>query len=284
MCLEYFCELLKMQYVTLNNWVQMPILWFWVYKVYQDQAKEIVLNAINTWYRLIDTAQYYENERWVWQAIKASWISRKEFFVTTKLITKWYENTLKGIDISLQKLWYDYFDLVLIHWPKWDNTSIYKALETAYKQWKARAIGLSNFNEELFLDIYNNCEIKPAINQIETHILWQQWRMHEFLNEYNCIHESWSPLWAWKFNLYENNVLKNIAEKYNKTIAQIMLRFFIQNNVIVIPKTTHIERMKENFELFDFQLSEEDISEIKKLDQRTSYTNRPESMLIEQRY
>ena len=178
MCLEYFCELLKMQYVTLNNWVQMPILWFWVYKVYQDQAKEIVLNAINTWYRLIDTAQYYENERWVWQAIKASWISRKEFFVTTKLITKWYENTLKGIDISLQKLWYDYFDLVLIHWPKWDNISIYKALETAYKQWKTRAIGLSNFNEELFLDIYNNCEIKPAINQIETHIMWQQWKMH----------------------------------------------------------------------------------------------------------
>ena len=284
MCLECFCELLKMQYVTLNNWVQMPILWFWVYKVYQDQAKEIVLKAINTWYRLIDTAQYYENERWVWQAIKASWISRKEFFVTTKLITKWYENTLKGIDISLQKLWYDYFDLVLIHWPKWDNTSIYKALETAYKQWKTRAIGLSNFNEELFLDIYNNCEIKPAINQIETHIMWQQWRMHEFLNEYNCIHESWSPLWAWKFNLYENNVLKNIAEKYNKTIAQIMLRFFIQNNVVIIPKTAHIERMKENFELFDFQLSEEDISEIKKLDQRTSYTNRPESMLIEQRY
>ena len=116
-----------MQYTTLNNWIKMPMLWFWVYKVAQNEAKDVVLNAINTWYRLIDTAQYYENERWVWQAIKASWIDRKEFFVTTKLITKWNENTLKWIDISLQKLWYDYFDLILIHRPKWDNISIYKA-------------------------------------------------------------------------------------------------------------------------------------------------------------
>lgn len=273
-----------MEYVTLNNWIEMPILWFWVYKVLQNDAKEVVLNAINTWYRLIDTAQYYENERWVWQAIKTSWINRKEFFITTKLITKWYENTLKWIDISLQKLWYDYFDLILIHRPKWDNISIYKALETAYKQWKVRAIWLSNFNEELFLEIYNNSEIKPAINQIETHIMWQQRKMHDFLQKYNCIHESWSPLWAWKFNLYENETLINIAWKYNKTIAQIMLKYFIQNNTIVIPKTSHTERMKENFEIFDFILDDEDLSTIKNLDQKISYTNRPETMLIEQNY
>lgn len=273
-----------MKYITFNNSVQIPILWFWVYKVPQDEAKQTVLNAIETGYRHIDTAQYYENERWVWQAIRASRINRKEFFVTTKLITKWYENTLKWIDISLKKFWYDYFDLILIHRPKWDNLSIYKALETAYKQWKCRAIWLSNFNEEQFLEIYKNCEIKPAINQIETHIMWQQWKMHEFLEKYDCIHESRSPLWAWKFRLFENETLIKIAEKYNKTVAQIMLRFFIQNNVIVIPKTSHIERMKENFEVFDFVLDEEDISEIKKLDQKISYTNRPETMLKEQNY
>ena len=273
-----------MEYITLNNWIKIPILWFWVYKVAQNDAKDIVLNAINTWYRLIDTAQYYENERWVWQAIKASWINRKEFFVTTKLITKWYENTLKWIDISLQKLWYDYFDLILIHWPKWDNLGIYKALETAYKEWKCRAIWLSNFNEEQFLEIYDNCEIKPVINQIETHVMWQQWKMHNFLAEYDCIHESRSPLWAWRFGLFENEILLNIAKKHNKTIAQIMLKFFIQNNVIVIPKTSHIERMRENFEIFDFMLDGEDITEIKKLDQRISYTNWPEAMLKEQDY
>jgi len=273
-----------MEFLVLNNWVQIPMLWFWVYKITQNEAKNIVLNAINIWYRHIDTAQYYENERWVWQAIKNSWMDRKEFFVTTKLITKGYENTLKWIDISLQKFWYDYFDLILIHWPKWDNISIYKALETAYKQWKTRAIWLSNFNEEQFLEIYENCEIKPVINQIETHIMWQQWKMHNFLQKYECIHESRSPLWAWNFDLYKNENLISIAEKYNKTVAQIMLKFFIQNNVIVIPKTSHIERMKENFEIFNFMLNEEDIIRIKKLDQRISYTNWPESMLKEQNY
>lgn len=273
-----------MQYLALNNWIQIPILWFWVYKIAPNETKGIVLNAINTWYRHIDTAQYYENERWVWQAIKSLWINRKEFFVTTKLITKWYEKTLKWIDISLQKFWYDYFDLILIHWPKWDNISIYKALEDAYKQWKTRAIWLSNFNEEQFLEIYENCEIKPVINQIETHIMWQQWKMHNFLEKYDCVHESWSPLWAWKFNLYENKTLINIAKKYNKTVAQVMLKFFIQNDVVVIPKTSHIERMKENFEIFDFMLEEEDISKIKNLDQKISYTNWPETMLKEQNY
>ena len=233
-----------MEYLTLNNSVQIPILWFWVYKVFPEETKEIVLNAIKNWYRHIDTAQYYENERWVGQSIKHSWIDRKDFFVTTKLITKWYENTLKWIDISLKKFWYDYFDLILIHRPKWDNISIYKALETAYKQWKTRAIGLSNFNEDQFLEIYENCEIKPAINQIETHIMWQQWKMHKFLGKYNCIHESWSPLWAWKFDLYKNDILIDIAKKYNKSVAQVMLKFFIQNNVIVTPKTSHIKRMK----------------------------------------
>ena len=212
-----------MEYVTLNNWINMPMLWFWVYKVAQNEAKNIVLNAINTWYRLIDTAQYYENERWVWQAIRASWINRREFFVTTKLITKWYDNTLKWMDISLQKFWYDYFDLILIHWPKWDNISIYKALETAYTQWKCRAIWLSNFNEEQFLEVYENCKIKPVVNQIETHVMWQQWKMHDFLLKYDCIHESRSPLWAWKFWLFENEILIRIAEKYDFTDVQYAL-------------------------------------------------------------
>ena len=262
----------------------MPMLWFWVYKISHHEAKDVVLDAINTWYRLIDTAQYYENEKWVWEAIKASWVDRSEFFVTTKLITKWYENTLKWIDISLQKFWYDYFDQILIHWPKWDNLSIYKALETAYKQWKVKSIWLSNFNQTQFLQIYENCEIKPVINQIETHVMWQQCRMHNFLEKYDCIHESWSPLWAWMFNLFENEILINIAKKYNKTVAQIMLRFFIQSWVIVIPKTSHIDRMKENFEVFDFVLVDDDMKEIRSLDQKKSYTNWPEAMMDERNY
>ena len=259
---------------------KIPVLWFWTYKV----GKNKVLDAINVWYRHLDTAQYYENENEVWQAIKASWIDRKEVFVTTKVITEWYENTLKWIDTSLQNLGYDYYDLILIHWPLWDDISIYKALETAYKQWKCKAIGLSNFNEEHFLEIYNNCEIKPVINQIETHIMWQQWKMHEFLKKYDCIHESRSPLWQWKFGLFENETLIKIAQKYRKTVAQIMLRFFIQNNVVVIPRTSHIERMRENSKVFDFILDEEDIIEIKKLNKKISYGNRPESMEKEQNY
>ena len=174
--------------------------------------------------------------------------------------------------------------IILIHWPKWDNLSIYKALETAYKQWKCRAIWLSNFNEDQFLEIYETCEIKPVINQIETHVMWQQRKMHEFLEKYDCIHESRSPLWAWRFNLFENEILLKIAKKYNKSVAQIMLRFFIQNNIVVIPKSSHIERMKENFEVFDFELNDEDIVKIKELDQRISYTNWPEAMLKEQNY
>ena len=259
---------------------KMPVLWFWTYKV----GKNEILDAINVWYRHIDTAQYYENEKEVWQAIKASWINRKEFFVTTKLITEWYENTLKWVDKSLQEFWYDYFDLILIHWPLWDDINIYNALETTYKQWKCRAIGLSNFNEELFLEIYENCEIKPVVNQIETHVMWQQRKMHEFLKKYDCIHESRSPLWQWNFWLFENETLIRIAQKYGKTVAQIMLRFFIQNNVVVIPRTSHIERMKENSEVFDFILDDEDIEIIKKLDKRISYGNRPESMWKEQNY
>ncbi len=136
----------------------------------------------------------------------------------------------------------------------------------------------------MFLEIYETCEIKPVINQIETHVMWQQRKMHDFLQKYDCIHESWSPLWAWKFNLFENETLINIAKKHGKAVTQIMLRFFIQNNVIVIPKSSRIERMKENFEVFDFILDDEDIEEIKKLDQKISYTNRPETMLKEQNY
>ena len=260
--------------------IEVPALWFWTYKV----GKNEILDAINVWYRHIDTAQYYENEKEVWQAIKASWINRKEFFVTTKLITEWYENILKWVDKSLQEFWYDYFDLILIHRPLWDDINIYKALETAYKQWKCRAIGLSNFNEELFLEIYENCEIRPVVNQIETHVMWQQRKMHEFLKKYDCIHESRSPLWQWNFWLFENETLIGIAQKYGKTVAQIMLRFFIQNNVIVIPRTSNIERMKENSEIFDFILDDEDIEIIKKLDKRISYGNRPESMWKEQNY
>lgn len=243
-----------------------------------------MLKALNVGYRHIDTAQNYGNEHEVGLATKESNIPRNEIFVTTKIQTSGYESTKMGIERSLNELGLEYIDLMIIHWPNFDNIGTYKALEEAYKNGKIKAIGLSNFNEYEIKEIMNNFQTKPVIDQIETHILWQQKRMHKFLDMNNIYHESWSPFGEGMDNIFNNNILISIGNKYNKTAAQVILRFLIQNNIIVIPKTTKQFRMKENLDIFDFELNDNDMNIISKLDKRKSYSNWPSSMMIEKEY
>lgn len=270
-----------MEYVTLNNGVKMPILGF---GTYNTNTFADVLNALNAGYRLIDTAQWYENETAVGSAIKKSGIPREEIFITSKTITDGYDETIKGVEESLKKLQTDYIDLMIIHWPQRKDLETYKALEDCYKQGKLKAIGLSNFNEEECLNIINNSEITPAVNQIETHIYWQQKRMHKFLLEHDMYHEAYSPFGEGFNNIFNDKVVFEIAKKHNKTSAQVMLRFLINENIIVIPKSSNKKRIKENINIFDFDLTDDEISAIRKLDIKMSSSNWPASMNIEKKY
>ena len=264
-----------MKYVTLNNGVKMPILGFGTYNTntYTD-----VLNALKIGYRLIDTAQWYENEKDVGNAIKKSGIPREEIFITSKTITDGYDETIKGVEESLKKLQTDYIDLMIIHWPQRKDLETYKALEDCYKQGKLKAIGLSNFNEEECLNIINNSEITPAVNQIETHIYWQQKRMHKFLLEHNIYHEAYSPFGEGFNNIFNDKIILEIAKKHNKTTAQVMLKFLISENIIVIPKSSNKKRMCENIDIFDFDLTNKEIDDIKRLDIKKSSSGWPASM------
>ena len=270
-----------MEYILLNNNVKMPILGF---GTYQTNSELDVLNALKIGYRLIDTAQWYNNEKEVGNAIKKSNIPRKEIFITSKTITNGYNETLEGINKSLEKLQTDYIDLMIIHWPQGNDIETYKALEKCYKEGKLKAIGLSNFNEQECLEIINNCEIIPAVNQIETHIYWQQKRMHKFLKKYGIHHESYSPFGEGFNNIFNDETITNISQKYNKTNAQIMLRFLIEENIIVIPKSSKTERMNENIDIFNFKLTKEEIEKIRKLDIKKSCSNWPSSMNMEKEY
>ena len=254
------------KYVTLNNGVKMPILGLGVYLNTGKECVNSVKKAIELGYRHIDTAQYYGNEKEVGDAIRASKIPREEIFVTTKTATSGYSSTKHGIEQSLKKFGFPYFDLIIIHWPMGDDIGTYKALEEAYKEGKCKAIGLSNFNEREFLEVYNKCKIKPVINQIETHLYFQQKKMHDFLIKYNCIHESWSPFGGNGARILKNKNLLEIAEKYKKTPAQIALRYLIQLNIVVIPKTVNENRMIENLDVFNFEIKDEDMKLLAKID------------------
>ena len=271
-----------MKTFTLNNGVKIPIIGFGTYGT--KNTEKDVLNALKVGYRLIDTAQWYNNEREVGNAIKNSNISRKEIFITSKTITNGYQDTIKGVNISLKNLQTDYIDLMLIHWPLGNDIETYKALETCYKEGKIKAIGLSNFNEQECLEIINNCKIMPAVNQIETHIYWQQKRMHAFLNRYNIYHEAYSPFGEGFNNIFSDQIVSKIANKYNKTSAQVMLKFLTMENIIVIPKSSKVNRMIENLNIEDFELTEEDIKNIRKIDIKKSCSNWPSSMNIEKDY
>lgn len=261
-----------MDYITLNNGLKMPMLGYGVYQVSKEECKRCVLDAINVGYRLIDTAQSYFNEEEVGEAIKECQIPREELFITTKVWIEHYgyDECKKSIYESLRKLQLDYIDLVLLHQPFNDYYGAYRALEDLYEEGKIKAIGISNFASDRFVDLQAFVRIKPMINQIETHPFNQRCEDKKWLEKYNCQIEAWAPFGEGRNNIFENTILKEIGEKYNKTIAQVILRWLLQRGIVVIPKSTHIERMKENFAVFDFSLSEADMQKISTLDTKTS--------------
>lgn len=259
--------------VKLNNGVEMPILGFGVFQVPDPkECEQAVLDAIEVGYRLIDTAASYLNEEAVGRAIKSSGIAREELFITTKLWVQdaGYEKTKHAIERSLRKLQLEYIDLYLIHQPYNDVHGAWRAMEELNLEGRLRAIGLSNFQPDRVMDIISFNQIIPAVNQIETHPFHQQIETHEFLHELGIQHESWGPFAEGRNDLFKNEVLASIATKYNKSIAQVVLRWLIQRGIVAIPKSVRRSRIKENFEVFDFNLSEEDLQLISTLDQKTS--------------
>jgi len=262
-----------MQHVKLNNNIEMPILGFGVFQVTDlAECERSVVDAIETGYRLIDTAASYGNEEAVGKAIKASSVSREDLFITSKLWiqSNGYEGTKKAFENSLKRLELDYLDLYLIHQPYGDVYGEWRAMEELYKEGKVRAIGVSNFQPDRLIDLIIHNEIVPAVNQIETHPFNQQVETQKFLVENNVQIESWGPFAEGKNNLFQNLILSSIGRKYNKTIAQVVLRWLIQRGVVAIPKSVHKERMEENFNIFDFELSEGDMDAIKAMDLKTS--------------
>jgi diketogulonate reductase-like aldo/keto reductase len=262
-----------MDYVTLDNGVNMPVLGFGVFQIPDlDECERCVLDAIGIGYRAIDTAQSYKNEEAVGNAIQKCGIDRKALFITTKLwLSNYgYEKAKESIDNSLRRLKSDYADLLLLHQPFADYYGAYRALEEAYKAGKARAIGVSNFYPDRLADIASFAEIKPQINQIETHVFQQQKKARETGAKYGVQIESWAPFAEGRNGFFTNEVLHKIGEKYGKSIVQTALRFLIQSGVVVIPKSTHKDRMAENFDVFDFALSDGDMKEIETLDKAES--------------
>jgi len=262
-----------MDTIILNNGVEMPILGFGVYQIADpDQCEQCVAQALETGYRLIDTAASYQNEEAVGRALGKSGIPRQDLFVTTKLWLEdaGYEKTKKAFDKSLAKLRLDYLDLYLIHQPYGDVYGAWRAMEELYREGRVRAIGVSNFYPDRILDLILHNEITPAINQIETHPFCQQITTHRLLKDNNVQTESWGPFAEGRNNLFGNEVLAGIGAKYDKSIAQVVLRWLTQRGVIAIPKSVRPERMAENLNIFDFNLSDEDMDGIAQLDQGVS--------------
>ena len=260
-----------MQNIKLNNGGEMPILGFGVYQILDyDECKRAVLDALEVGYRLIDTASAYQNEKAIGDAIKESKINRKELSITTKLwITDaGYEKTKKGFETSMEKLQLDYLDLYLIHLPFNDYYGSWRAMEELYENKKIKAIGVCNFYPDRLVDLAKHNKIKPAVNQIEVHPLFQREYDKEIMKNYGTQIESWSPLARGK--LVENETLKNIGLKYCKTATQVILKWLIQRNIVAIPKSVHKERIIENFNIFDFELSADDMNKIKSMDTNKS--------------
>lgn len=261
-----------MEYVTLSNGLKMPVLGYGVYQVTKDECERCVLDALETGYRSIDTAQSYFNEEEVGSAIKKSGIPREEIFLTTKVWVEHYgyENTKASVMESMRKLQTDYIDLMLLHQPFSDYYGAWRALEELYKEGKIKAIGVSNFYPDRLVDIASFAEICPMVNQVETHIFNQQIEAKKWMDKYNVQIEAWAPFGEGRKGTFDNEVIADIAQKYNKTTAQVMLRWNIQRGVVVLPKSTHKERMAENINVFDFMLSDEDMVAITALDKNKS--------------
>ena len=258
-----------METVILNNGIKMPILGFGTYLL-QDgfECEQSVLNALKIGYRLIDTAAVYNNEDSVGRAIKKSNIKREEIFVTTKFLPSHigYENTKRAFEASLKKLSTDYIDLYLIHLPQGDVHSSWAAMEELYREGKVRAIGVSNFNMDQIQDLIKRHIVVPAVNQVETHPFSQKIEMQQALKSRGIQLESWAPFAQGRNNIFNNELLKTLSGKYHKSIAQIVLRWLIQKEVVVIPKSANVKRINENFNVFDFELSADDLTAIKSLD------------------
>ena len=262
-----------MQTVTLNNGVEMPILGFGVYQIDdEDVCEESVYNALIEGYRLIDTASVYENEEAVGRAIKRSGVPREEIFITTKLWIQdaGYESAKKAFETSLKKLQLDYLDLYLIHMPFGDVYSSWRAMEELYREGKIKAIGVSNFLNDRLMDLIVHHEIVPAVNQVETHVFTQQVENAQFMKVHDVQIESWGPFAEGKNNIFNNEALVSIAEKHHKSVAQVALRWLIQRGIVAIPKSVHKERIIENFNIFNFELSKDDMEKIAMLDTKES--------------
>lgn len=261
-----------METLKIENDVEIPVLGFGVYQIPQEETKEAVENAIKVGYRHIDTAQSYQNETEVGEGIKASGIDRKELFITTKV---WienvnYEDTLKSVERSLQRLDMDYIDLVLIHQPYNDVYGSWKALEELKENGKIRAIGVSNFGVDRVVDLGLHNKVAPQVNQIEINPFHQQEAHVTTLQKENVLVEAWAPFAEGRNNLFQNEVLKEIGDKYNKSIAQVVLRWLIERDIVVLAKSVNPERMAQNIDVFDFNLTDEDKRKIATLEQSNS--------------
>lgn len=257
-----------MDYLKLNNGVLMPRMGYGVYQVAPEECERCVADALSVGYRMIDTAQAYHNEEGVGNAIKKSGVAREDIFLVSKVwISNYgYEKAKASIDESLRKLGTDYIDLMLLHQPFCDRYGAYRALQDAYKEGKLRAIGVSNFYPDHFIDIASNMEIVPAVNQVETHVFDQQTEAQGIMKEFGTHIMSWGPLAEGRNGFFTNETLAAIGAKYGKSVAQIALRWLLQRGIIIIPKSTHIERMQQNIDIFDFSLTDEDMDAIAKLD------------------
>ncbi len=257
-----------MNKIMLSNGVEMPQMGYGVYQVAPDECERCVMDAISVGYRMIDTAQAYLNEEAVGNAWRKSGVGRDELFLVSKVWTSNYGEgqTMKSIDESLRKLQTDHLDLMLLHQPFCDRYGAYRDLEKAYKAGKVRAIGVSNFYPDHLIDLASNMEIVPMVNQVETHVFNQQREAHKYMDELGTRIMSWAPLAEGQNGLFTHPVLTQIGERHGKTAAQVALRWLLQSGVIIIPKTTHKERMEENLNLFDFELTLDDMKAIALLD------------------
>lgn len=258
-----------MQYISLNNGVQMPMQGYGVFQITDSgQCESCASHALEAGYRMIDTAAAYGNEEAVGKAIRQSDIPREELFITTKLWVQdaGYENTLKAFDTSLKKLGLDYLDMYLIHQPFGDYYGAWRAMEQLYREEAIRAIGICNFTPERVVDLCMNNEVRPTVNQVEIHPFYQQQEAMRVMQEYGIVPQAWGPLSEGQKDIFNNKVLSKIGKKYGKTVAQVILRWHLQRGVATIPKTVRAERMKENFNIWDFSLDDADMAEIQKMD------------------
>lgn len=257
-----------MKTISLSNVVEMPRIGYGVYQVDPAECERCVTDALSAGYRMIDTAQAYRNEEGVGAAVAKSGIGRHELFLVSKIwISNYgYEKAKASIDESLRKLGTDYIDLMLLHQPFCDRYGAYRALEDAYKAGKLRAIGVSNFYPDHFIDLASNVEIPPMVNQVETHVFDQQTEAKKYMDEFDCRIMAWAPLAEGRNNFFSNPVLEAIGRRCGKSVAQVALRWLLQRDVIIIPKSVHKERMEQNFDIFDFSLTLEEMDEIAQLD------------------